>query len=639
MSPSRCPLALPTPMRLPAHSFLFSILLLLACSPALHLHASSLHDIPWKRPHDEVELPSLVPAEPAAALKAYLQSICKDEGVTYEVEAIDGLKDVKPPTSKIRNQCLCEVLANNELDGYFLKSKRKLVVYKPHAKLDRKYKMDAAQSTALKAALKSGVIGAEPKDGTNVIILSGPPTYIAHVEQSIPLLGMCLEVATDPPKVKTADMVPMLFPLRHARAEQESNYLRALTLTTSQSTSVTVKESAGVVQILKNILLATPGNPPAEGEPLITADPTRNAVIIVDFEGRREFYQQLIDELDVKRQMVEITAAIVDIEVTDGLDWQSSFLVRGTQKVESREVPFRVGFNAGNRFFDTDGNGNITGSPFDNDPPEIPTALSTGTLGLNHTTLIVGSSYAILSNIRALEQRGKANILSRPSVLTMDSQPARLTDQTSTVVPVAGERQSYLYKIASGLDLVVLPRIMHKEQHDPRAPQDTRQVYLGIEVGDGSITDEELTTSKIAAATNDNRVITQAVVNNGQSLLIGGRYRNEEVKSQAGVPIISKIPIVGLPFKNKRVTHNKFQRLYLITPRIIDPDDPTPLEDENVRNALGDQMPIPEGAPTMSEVRGSNAKIEVKPPSLDTPATKKKWLPKWRIFGKREQQP
>ncbi|RBP36926.1 type III secretion system YscC/HrcC family outer membrane pore protein [Roseimicrobium gellanilyticum] len=614
---------------------LASLLIFTVVACASILQAAPLHDIPWKRPQDKVTISPPTGTE-IQKLEAYLKAICQDEGITFVTQSLDGFKECKPPEAPSRSLLLCDLLAKNGLDGYFLKSKRKLVVYKPSPKLEKKYKLADAHAVMLKTALKSGIIGTEPVHGSDVLTLNGPQAYKDHVMETVTLLGVCLEAYVEPPKVNTAGMIPMLFPLRYARAEQESSSLRALTLTTSQSTAVAVKESAGVVQILKTILLANPVNPPAAGEPLITSDPMRNAVIIVDFESRRSYYEDLIRELDVPRHMVEITAAIVDIEVTDGLDWQSSFLIRGTQNIESREVPYRIGLNAGNRFFDTDNTGKIIGSPFDKDPPEIPAALGTGTLGLNQTTLIVGSSYAILSNIRALEQRGKAQVLSRPSVLTLDSQPARLTDQTSTVVPVAGERQSYLYKVASGLDLVVLPRIMDKEPHDPHVKPDTRQVYLGIEVGDGNVTDQELNNPNIAVATNDNRVITQAVVRNGESLLIGGRYRNEDVKNEAGIPIISKIPIVGLPFKNKRVTNNKFQRLYLITPRIIDPNNPTPLEDEKVKMALGDQMPVPEGAPTMSEVRGSNASIKEKPPTPDTNPKKKKWFAPWKIFGKRD---
>ena len=300
--------------------------------------------------------------------------------------------------------------------------------------------------------------------------------------------------------------------------------------------------------------------------------------------------------LDVPRFMVEITAAIVDIEGSEGLDWQSSFLAKGSQKLESREVPFSVGFGADRKYFD--GTGNAMVSPLDKDPPEIPTNLGANALGLSQTTLIVGSSYAVLSNIRALEQRGKAQVLSRPSVLTMDNQPARLTDQTSVVVPVAGERQSYLYKIGAGLDLVVLPRIMASKDGAKN------QVYLGVEVGDGALTDTEITNPNAATSTSDNRVITQAVLQDGESLLIGGRYRNQEVKSESGIPIISKIPIVGLPFKNKKVTNSRFQRLYLITPRIIDPDNPSNPLDEDIRNRLGPELRPKLDAATLRDAQG-----------------------------------
>lgn len=606
-----------------------------------HLSAITVDDNFWRQPTEvfKEKLDASTQTE-VAKLKASLTQLSRGEGITLEFQNVDSLKKFTPPAQGMRTPYLQELLAKNGLDACFFKGTRNLLIFKPDASLDRKYKVPAVNEPALRSALVSSVAGPEIKydTATTTLSVSGPDAYVNHVQSVAVKLGIRLEAptaaaaATPPvPAGKTA----MIFPLKYARAEPERNQLRATVLGSAAATgAVDVRESAGVVQILRSMLIADLAKPTTD-EPFIIADPTRNAVIIVDDASREPRYREIIDMLDIPRFMVEITAAIVDLEVSDGLDWQSSFLVKGTQKIESREVPFRVGFGADRRFFDTNPTtGAITGSPFDKDPPEIPAALTTGALGLNQTTLIVGSSYAVLSNIRALEQRGKAQVLSRPSVLTMDNQPARLTDQTSAVLPVAGERQSYLYKVASGLDLVVLPRIMNHPDGGPG------RVYLGIEVGDGTLTDAELANTNVAAATNDNRVITQAVVQHGESLLIGGRYRNQEVKSESGIPILSKIPVVGLPFKNKKVTNGRFQRLYLITPRIINPDDPQAQTDELIQATLGPQTSIPIDPATLEEAGrplnpAATPTVTAPPPSSDSvnpPPRRTSWLK--RLFKK-----
>ncbi|WP_050028795.1 secretin N-terminal domain-containing protein [Verrucomicrobium sp. BvORR034] len=580
-------------------------LLSLLITTSNQIHAITVDDSFWRQPTEVFKATTdASAATEAAKLKATVTQLCRGEGITPEFQNVDGLKKFTAPSPGMRTPFLQELLTKNGLDACFFKSTRSLLVFKPDAGFDRRYKLVPASFDALRAALQSSMAGPEMKfeQPTANLSLSGPDAYLNHMQNVAAKLGLRLEAASvaapapAPAAPAPVGKTAMIFPLKYARAEAERNQLRATVLGSATATgAVDVRESAGVVQILRNMLIADLAKP-ATDEPFITADPTRNAVIIVDDPGREPRYREIIDMLDVPRFMVEITAAIVDLEVSDGLDWQSSFLVRGTQKIESREVPFRVGFGADRRFFDTNPTtGAITGSPFDKDPPEIPAALTTGALGLNQTTLIVGSSYAVLSNIRALEQRGKAQVLSRPSVLTMDNQPARLTDQTSAVLPVAGERQSYLYKVASGLDLVVLPRIMNHPNGGPG------KVYLGIEVGDGSLTDAEIASPNVAASTNDNRVITQAVVQTGESLLIGGRYRNQEVKSESGIPILSKIPVVGLPFKNKKVTNGRFQRLYLITPRIINPDNPQGPADDVIQATLGPQISIPIDPATMAE--------------------------------------
>lgn len=590
------------------------IALLLTC---LQLHgASDMTALPWKSPQGAITFTKDSTKPARQNLHAALELLCKDQGVLPELGNVGQLADPKFPASVSRTEFLRDLLEENGLDAVFFISTRKLVLFKANADPGVSYRVDNKEaSDKLLTALKSSVLGLQPQfnASTGLLQASGPNIFIDHLEKTA--AGNQVKLTKLPPTPQpdpspTGKAVTMIFPLRYARADRETNKLRAQPLS-SGNAGVAVNESAGVVAILNSILIEKPGTPNAN-EPLIASDPLRNAVIIVDVPSRQAFYQELIDRLDVPRFMVEITAAIVDIEVSDGLDWQSSFLIRGTENVESREVPYRVGFGTDKRFFTLDGQGNPTGSVFENTPPQIPPGLTSGALGLNQTTLIVGSSYAILSNIRTLQQAGKAQVLSRPSVLTVDNQPARLTDLTSAVIPVAGERQSYLYKIASGLDLVVLPRIVYSDDGQ------MREVYLGIEVGDGNVSDSN--TADVAAFTSDNRVVTQAVVQDGQSLLIGGRYRNQEIKSESGIPIISKIPIVGLPFKNKKVTNAKFQRLYLITPKIIDPDTPLPPSD-SVLQMLGPQLSAP--MPVALEKAREPAPSPIPPQPEPTPEDEK----------------
>lgn len=532
-------------------------------------------DIVWTNPTATVTFTAS--ADPSTNLDNALNALVAGEGIQLVFEGDHPGNTIAPPAPPLNRKALFEKLVvgpGTRME--FFKSAKVLTIFKPEAAVRETFTAPAAEIPRLKTSLDAGVLGASISvtyEGSAVTIV-GSRKLAAHVRST----AETLEIPLSSPAIRE----PMFFPLRYARADQDSTFLREKPLG-DKTIGVTVNESAGMVKILKSMLL-TDGTTAKEEEPFITSDPTRNGIIIVDYAERRPHYEAIIRKLDVKRMMIEITAAIVDLEVSNGLEWESSFLARGSQKLESREVPFRVGFGADNSFFDTNGSGAITGSPFDKDPPEIPSKLGVGALGLNQTTLIVGSSYAILSNIRALEQRGKAQVLSRPSVLTVDNQPARLTDQTSVVVPVAGERQSYLYRVSSGLDLVVLPRFMPGQQGQKD------QVYLGMEVGDGQVDDTALLNPQVATATNDNRVITQAVIRDGESLLVGGRYRNQEIKLESGIPVLSKIPVVGLPFKNKKVTTARFQRLYLITPRIIDPDAAPPPPDDAVLRKLGPEL-------------------------------------------------
>ncbi|MGI9242221.1 MAG: secretin N-terminal domain-containing protein [Verrucomicrobiales bacterium] len=337
----------------------------------------------------------------------------------------------------------------------------------------------------------------------------------------------------------------LVFPLKYATADDST-----IDLGSSGGGLAEIK-SEGVKKQLERFLFgAVDGS-----KNKILAHRKQNAIMIVDRPETREYYQSIIDKLDQPRELVEITAAIIDIEAATSLEWQSHF-IGAARDSENGGTLYGAGLGAGNGFGSTD------------PPPELPLpGLVNSDPGLNLATMLVGQHYRVISKIRALEGLGKAKVMSRPSVLSIENQPARITDTVTAYVPVRGERQSQLYDITSGISMTVLPRIVDR----PDAVKDGRRVYLAIDVGDGDIGvggDGGGEEGNEALQTN-NRITTQAILRDGESLLIGGRYINQQSDTDTGVPILKRIPILGLPFKDKTVQNGRLQRLYLITPRIL----------------------------------------------------------------------
>ena len=65
------------------------------------------------------------------------------------------------------------------------------------------------------------------------------------------------------------------------------------------------------------------------------------------------------------------------------------------------------------------------------------------------------------------------------------------------------------------------------------------------------------------------RINTQAIVGEGQSLLIGGYYYEVQSDSESGIPVLKNIPVIGGLFGSTGKTHQRMERLILITPRIV----------------------------------------------------------------------
>ncbi len=295
----------------------------------------------------------------------------------------------------------------------------------------------------------------------------------------------------------------------------------------------------------------------------IFADKSRNAIVMFDTHDNIELYKRIIAELDVPTKLVEISVAIIDISTDRGIDWQSSILVGAAGQANHANISGIGGFN-GNPKVVRDNLG--SGNP----PPALPfVPPAAGALaadlaesgGLNVSTLVVGSSHRVLTRIKALESRGDARILSRPMVMTMDNVQALFDEQLVLHIPVAGLENSELYKINAGIQVRVLPHVIEEDDGELR-------VRLAVHIEDGGEAEGNF---EDIPALSKGTITTEAVIPENQSLMVGGRYRREEMRDEGRVPFIGRLPVIGLPFKSKTVTNRRFQRLFLITPKVIDP--------------------------------------------------------------------
>jgi type III secretion protein C len=146
---------------------------------------------------------------------------------------------------------------------------------------------------------------------------------------------------------------------------------------------------------------------------------------------------------------------------------------------------------------------------------------------------------------------------------------------------VAGNEAVDLFKVDSGTILRVTPHII--EARDGMPPS----IRLNVTVQDSqdSGVTGNMTGNMAIPPVKQTRINTQALIGDGQSLLIGGYYFESRADDESGVPGISKIPLIGRLFKSTAASKAHMERMVLITPRIIRLGDvqelPAHLDDES----------------------------------------------------------
>lgn len=408
----------------------------------------------------------------------------------------------------------------------------------------------------------------------NMLTLRGPEEYLEQLKTAISAYN----------KVQSQNIVMRVFPIKYAWADDQTftsmdrsvtvpgiaSILRGMVMGQSVSgQTVSQQRGPGSVESVPGLgaeglskqskksdakASAVKDSPIVNGSISIMADPRVNAVLVNDLAYRMPYYEQVIRDLDKPVELVEIHAAIVDIDTSASRDLGVNF--SGSKKDGNWTSGGSLG--AGNNGgYDSAGN------------PIVQTA--TNSAGALLSTIYTHGSDFFLARISALESQNAARMLGRPSVLTVDNVQAVLENTTTYYIPLRGTEAVDLYKVESGTVLRVTPHIIREGRRT--------SIKLAVNVQD----DQNNNTSGYTTTGGDNsqltvspikqtKINTQAVVDVGQSLLIGGYYYEQKSEGEDGVPILKDIPLLGHLFKATSKSGRLMERLILLTPRIVTPN-------------------------------------------------------------------
>ncbi|CAN7449254.1 type III secretion system outer membrane ring subunit SctC [Variovorax sp. LjRoot290] len=284
--------------------------------------------------------------------------------------------------------------------------------------------------------------------------------------------------------------------------------------------------------------------------PQFQADTRMNAVLVRDMPDKMAQYARLIESMDTRPRLVEIEVTIMDISSDTlsslGIDW----------RLHGRHADLQTG--RGDR-------GPLTWSGASSEAGQIGSVDASGNpltpLGGMFTAAIGNSARNyLLARVTALATNGSANFVARPKVMTLDNTEAVLENLSEFYVRVDGFQDAGLFSITAGTAVRVTPLII-----DEKAG---RGVMMSIDIVDGDLSPQSVDRIPIVRRRTVN---TQALVDEGASLLIAGYSSEEKSNAVTGVPLLKDIPGVGGLFRYTDKKQANMERFYLLTPRLVTP--------------------------------------------------------------------
>ncbi|MFJ3482244.1 type III secretion system outer membrane ring subunit SctC [Pseudomonas sp. NPDC090202] len=256
----------------------------------------------------------------------------------------------------------------------------------------------------------------------------------------------------------------------------------------------------------------------AAGNIRVIAYPDTNSLLVKGLPDQVRFIENLVAALDEAKRHVELSLWIIDLQKDDlnqlGVNWQ------GGVKVGSQ---FAASLNG----------------------------------GLEST--LDGASF--MMQIQALERENRANVVSRPMILTQENVPAIFDNNRTFYTRLVGERAVELQHVTYGTMVNVLPRFGVSEEIEM-----SLTIEDGDEVSDGKA---DKNAEGALPTVGRTRISTVARVPQGKSLLIGGFTRDERGEQIGRIPVLGSIPVVGRLFSYRQSRNANTVRVFLIQPREI----------------------------------------------------------------------
>ncbi len=287
----------------------------------------------------------------------------------------------------------------------------------------------------------------------------------------------------------------------------------------------------------------------------VVVDERTNSIVVTDTAAKLAEIRDLIEKVDIPIRQVMIEARIVvansNIGEQLGIRWGGGYLNVNGDKFTSIGGDTASVTSLNNQLIDG-GRVNMPSAPF----VDLGVAEATSGFAVGFTS----TDLFLTAELSALEASGQGEVVSQPKVITGDKQKA---------VIKSGREIPYQEGAASGATTTAFKEAVLKLDVTPNITPDDR-VLLDLVVNQDSVGDLVPSgNGGLIPTIETTELTTQVLVGNGETVVLGGVFKNEELVKVEKVPLLGDIPYLGNLFKSTANSQIKQETLIFITPRIL----------------------------------------------------------------------
>ena len=287
----------------------------------------------------------------------------------------------------------------------------------------------------------------------------------------------------------------------------------------------------------------------------VVVDERTNSIVVTDTAAKLAEIRDLIEKVDIPIRQVMIEARIVvansNIDEQLGIRWGGGYLNVNGDKFTSIGGDTASVTSLNNQLIDG-GRVNMPSAPF----VDLGVAEATSGFAVGFTS----TDLFLTAELSALEASGQGEVVSQPKVITGDKQKA---------VIKSGREIPYQEGAASGATTTAFKEAVLKLDVTPNITPDDR-VLLDLVVNQDSVGDLVPSgNGGLIPTIETTELTTQVLVGNGETVVLGGVFKNEELVKVEKVPLLGDIPYLGNLFKSTANSQIKQETLIFITPRIL----------------------------------------------------------------------